>query len=117
VIVSLVVVAATGADPRRSRNPYRGVPAAAELRRDLPAGRADPAGAVRDLARAGVLLAALAFWARRLSRVPAEPPEAATGAPAREALWREAVGFQAGAWLTLAATATALTALTALTGG
>jgi hypothetical protein len=118
LIVSIVVVAAMGANPRRTVNPYRGVAADEDPRRDLPAGRSDPVGASLDLARAGLLLAAVAFWAWRLSRVPADSPESRTAAPGRaEGVWREAVAFQLGAWLTLALTATALTALTALGGG
>jgi hypothetical protein len=119
VVVSLVVVADIGSHPRRGRNPYRGVTAGAELRRDLPAGRASPGRAIVDLARAGVLLAPVVFWAWRLSRVvPGDRRESPLRSSGRRArVWREALAFQLGAWLTLAATATILAALTAFDGG
>jgi hypothetical protein len=88
-----------------------------DLTRDFPAGRSDPRGATLDLARAGLLLVPVAFWAWRFSREggAVAPGPAARGRAA--SAWGAAVAFQLGAWLTLAATATALTALTALTGG
>jgi hypothetical protein len=119
VIVSLVVVAAMGANPRRTLNPYRGVTADADLTRDLPAGRSNPVGATLDLARASLLLVAVGYWAWRFSReVRTASPESPASAPSRAlGVWREAVAFHLGVWLTLAATATALHVLTALAGG
>ncbi len=119
-LVSLAVVTSMAANPRLTINPYRGVADAADLRRDLPAGRFDPAGATLDLARAGLLLAVIGFWAWRSSRVDdgSGPSSPAAGAPRRAlAVWQEAVAFQVGAWITLALSASALQALTRLAGG
>jgi hypothetical protein len=117
--VSIVVVVAMGAHPRRTQNPYRGLVGEVGLMRDLPAGRADPAGAALDATRAGLFLAVIGFWAWRFRRgsgvsAPAAP---AGGSSPAVVTWHEAVAFQAGAWLTLALCAAVLHALTVLTGG
>jgi hypothetical protein len=118
VLVSLAVVASMGANPRRTVNPFRGLTGEADLRRDLPAGRSDPAGATVDLMRAGLLLAVVGFWARRFNRMarasPRDSPARAGGGATTE--WEEAVAFQVGTWLTLGLTSTALHALTSVAG-
>ena len=117
-IVSLAVVAAMGANPRRTVNPYRGLTGGVDLTRDLPAGRTDPAGAALDFSRAGLLLAVVGFWAWRFHRGGGiSTPPSPTGGPSRALVWQEAVAFQVGAWLTLALSAMLLRALTALAGG
>jgi hypothetical protein len=118
-IVSLAVVAAMGANPRRTGNPYRGLAGEGGLTRNLPAGRADPGGAALDATRAGLLLAVVGFWAWRFRReTGVSAPASPAGGPSPALVaWRDAVAFQAGAWLTLALCATVLHALTVLTGG
>jgi len=120
VIVSLVMVASMARNPRLTINPYRGIAESGDPRPDLPGGRSDPAGAALDVARGGLLLAVVGFWAWRFSprqsvpRSPSPPPTA----PARAlGVLREAVAFQVGAWVTLALTAAALRGLTRLAGG
>ncbi len=119
VIVSLAVAAAMGNNPRRTVNPYRRLVGAADFVRDLPAGRATPIAAAADLTRTGLLLTVVGFWARRFSRKDdLASPASPTGRASRVlAVWRRAVAFQAGAWLTVALCAVLLHALTVLSGG
>jgi hypothetical protein len=111
-LVGLMTTATMGRDWRRTVKPYRhAVTPTTDLQRDLPAGRATPAGALGDTARAALLLGAVAYWARRLSAErgegegPAAPP------------WREALSFQAAAWGSVATVGAGLQAITFLTGG
>jgi hypothetical protein len=110
VLVALAVTLTMGRDARRTVKPFRGLPAEADLSRDLPAGSPAAADAAVDMARAAVLLGAVGFWARRLAR---SRPDASTDAPAT---WRSAVAFQAGAWLSVVVVAGILDLLTRLHG-
>jgi hypothetical protein len=115
VLVSIAVIAAMAREPRLTVNPYRGIEASADIRRDLPIGRSNPAGALADAARASILLAGGALWCLGLTRAGGRSSTA--GPPARTRILRDAAAFQAAAWLGVSACAATLGTLTWVAGG
>src|SRR5262249_52093750 len=120
-LAALAVTLTMGEDPRRTVKPYRGLRPAVDLSRDLPDGAAgDPATVACGLARAAAGPAAVGLWGWRFAHARVAADAAETSARERpadtpHAVWREAVAFHGGAWLTLVALALVLSLLSVLT--